>query len=210
MATAELIARALGSGGEDRADETTERILDAALAEAAANGIERITMDAVASRARVGRMTVYRRFGSKPELVSALVGREARRGLAAIAAAVDPGRELPDRVADGFIATLRVARAHPLLQRLVRYEPQTLLASLNDPDDPLLAMLREFGVAQIRAAGPEEAQLRARPEEVAELLVRIGLSYLLIPAGAIDLDDERAARRLAETLIAPIVAVDPG
>jgi AcrR family transcriptional regulator len=208
VAATDLFTRALGMGPIEPADETTERILDAALAEAAANGIERITMDAVAARARVGRMTVYRRFGSKPELVTALVGREAGRGLAAIAAAVDPERELPDRVADGFVATLQVARAHPLLQRLVRYEPQVLLAALNDPGDPLLAMLREFGVAQIEAAGPVGDELRAEPEEVAELLVRIGLTYLLIPAGVIDLDDERAARRLAETLIAPIVAAD--
>jgi AcrR family transcriptional regulator len=195
-------------GPIEPADETTERILDAALAEAAANGIERITMDAVAARARVGRMTVYRRFGNKPDLVTALVGREAGRGLTAIAAAVDPERELPDRVADGFVATLQVARAHPLLQRLVRYEPQVLLAALNDPGDPLLAMLREFGMAQIEAAGPVGDELRAEPEEIAELLVRIGLTYLLIPAGVIDLDDERAARRLAEKLIAPIVAAD--
>jgi AcrR family transcriptional regulator len=208
VAATDLFTRALGMGPIEPADETTERILDAALAEAAANGIERITMDAVAARARVGRMTVYRRFGSKPDLVTALVGREAGRGLAAIAAAVDPERELPDRVADGFVATLQVARAHPLLQRLVRYEPQVLLAALNDPGDPLLAMLREFGVAQIEAAGPVGDELRAEPEEVAELLVRIGLTYLLIPAGVIDLDDERAARRLAETLIAPIVAAD--
>jgi AcrR family transcriptional regulator len=209
VAATDLFVRALGTEPAGLADETTERILDAALAEAAANGVERITMDAVAGRARVGRMTVYRRFGSKPELVTALVGREASRGLAAIATAVDPGRELPDRVADGFIATLQVARAHPLLQRLVRYEPQTLLAALNDPGDPLLAMLREFGVAQIQAAGPAEGELRAGPEEIAELLVRIGLTYLLIPAGVIDLDDEHAARRLAETLIAPIVVADP-
>jgi AcrR family transcriptional regulator len=208
VAATDLFTRALGMGPIEPADETTERILDAALAEAAANGIERITMDAVAARARVGRMTVYRRFGSKPELVTALVGREASRGLAAIAAAVDPERELPDRVADGFVATLQVARAHPLLQRLVRYEPQVLLAALNDPADPLLAMLREFGVAQIEAAGPVGDELRAEPEEIAELLVRIGLTYLLIPAGVIDLDDERAARRLAEKLIAPIVAAD--
>jgi AcrR family transcriptional regulator len=208
VAATDLFTRALGMGPIEPADETTERILDAALAEAAANGIERITMDAVAARARVGRMTVYRRFGSKPDLVTALVGREAGRGLTAIAAAVDPERELPDRVADGFVATLQVARAHPLLQRLVRYEPQVLLAALNDPGDPLLAMLREFGVAQIEAAGPVGDELRAEPEEVAELLVRIGLTYLLIPAGVIDLDDERAARRLAETLIAPIVAAD--
>lgn len=208
MAATDLLARALGMGEAGPADETTERILDAALAEAAANGIERITMDAVATRARVGRMTVYRRFGNKPELVTALVGREAGRGLAAIDAAVDPERELPARVADGFVATLQVARAHPLLQRLVHYEPQVLLAALNDPADPLLAMLRQFGVAQIQAAGPADGELRASPEEIAELLVRIGLTYLLIPAGVIDLDDERASRRLAEQLIAPIVAAD--
>ena len=208
MSGSGLLARALVEGGEaeaaDPADEIAERILDAALTEGSARGIEGITMDAVASRARVGRMTVYRRFGDRDGLVSALTGREARRALAEIGTAVDTGLDVPTQVADGFVAALRVARTHPLLQRMALYEPETLLATFNDPDDPLFSMLRGFVSAQIQAGAG--AELRADPDEAAEVLVRIGLSYLLIPDGLVDIAEEADARRLARTVIAPIVA----
>jgi AcrR family transcriptional regulator len=199
-----LLTRALEAGPAPGGDEVYERILDATLVEAEAKGLERVTMDGVAARAKVGRMTVYRRFGSKEELAAALAQREATVSLARIAAAVDPSGSIPAQVADGFVAALETARSHPLLQRLARFEPEVLLAGFNDPDDPLFAMLRGFVAAQISAAAGES--LRADPEEAAEILVRIGLSYLLIPNGIVDVGDEASARRLAETLIAPIVA----
>jgi AcrR family transcriptional regulator len=199
-----LLTRALEAGPSVEGDETHERILDATLVEAEAKGLDRITMDAVAARAKVGRMTVYRRFGSKEELAAALAQREATRGLARIAAAVDPSGTIPAQVADGFVAALETARSHPLLQRLARFEPEVLLASFNDPGDPLFAMLRGFVAGQITATAGDS--LRADPDQAAEILVRIGLSYLLIPGGIVDVGDEAAARRLAETLIAPIVA----
>ena len=74
-----LLARALDPAVEPPADETSERILDAALALSAASGVQHLTMDAVARRARVGRMTVYRRFGDKERLVEALAAREIGR-----------------------------------------------------------------------------------------------------------------------------------
>ena len=202
-----LLTRALEAGPAVEGDAVSEKILDAALVEGEAKGIERITMDAVAARAKVGRMTVYRRFGSKEDLTAALARREATRGLVAIAAAVDLDDDIPTQVADGFVAALGVAAAHPLLKRAARFEPEVLLASFNDPDDPLFSMLRAFVAAQITAAAAAAGTgLRADPEEAAEILVRIGLSYLLIPGGIVDVTDEASARRLAETLIAPIVA----
>lgn len=204
-AASELLALALDERSEPAADPVAGRILDAACERAAAVGIERLTMDAVAERAGVGRMTVYRRFQSRDGLARALVLREARRGLSQIAAAIDPAADPADQLAEGFVAMLRVARAQPLLQRVLRFEPQELLAALNDPDDPLLDVLRGFGVLQL-AAGIDPGEMRADPEVVAELLVRIGLSFLLVPRGRIEIGDEATARRLAHDLFAPMVS----
>ncbi len=45
-------------------------ILDAVLAELGAQGYERMTMDDIASRAKVGKAAIYRRWSSKPAVVA--------------------------------------------------------------------------------------------------------------------------------------------
>jgi AcrR family transcriptional regulator len=82
--TARLLALALEPEVEPAGDPISERILDAALELATSSGIRNLTMDDVSQRAAVGRMTVYRRFGSKAAVVDALAIRECRRCLAAI------------------------------------------------------------------------------------------------------------------------------
>ena len=74
-----LLERALDPAVDAPPDDAlSERVLDAALALSAASGVRHMTMDDVAHRAGVGRMTVYRRFGDKARLVEsanrALVG----------------------------------------------------------------------------------------------------------------------------------------
>jgi AcrR family transcriptional regulator len=64
----DLAARA---PGRPRSAEADEAILQAALAEYAAHGYDRLTTDAVATRAGVSKATIYRRYGSKLELVTA-------------------------------------------------------------------------------------------------------------------------------------------
>jgi AcrR family transcriptional regulator len=53
-----------------------ERLLDAATAVFAEEGFEGATMEAIASRARTTKPTLYARFGSKEELFAAAVERE--------------------------------------------------------------------------------------------------------------------------------------
>jgi AcrR family transcriptional regulator len=58
------------------ADPATTAILDAALVEFERHGFRRVALDDVARRAGVSRMTIYRRFASRDELVSAVIDRE--------------------------------------------------------------------------------------------------------------------------------------
>src|SRR5438309_10425189 len=106
--TARLLALAFDPTVHTAEDSMSERILDTALALAAASGLRHLTMDDVARRAGVGRMTVYRRFGGRGALVDALAVRECRRCLAAIAAALDPGSPIEERLVDLFLVTMRV------------------------------------------------------------------------------------------------------
>jgi AcrR family transcriptional regulator len=65
-----------------RGDSRTDAILDSALELMADIGYDRLTMDAVASRAGASKATIYRRWSGKSELVIAAL---ARRGVAATA-----------------------------------------------------------------------------------------------------------------------------
>jgi AcrR family transcriptional regulator len=55
--------------GRPRSPECDHAILDAALAEYAANGLDGMSVDAVAARAGVSKATIYRRWSSKEALV---------------------------------------------------------------------------------------------------------------------------------------------
>jgi AcrR family transcriptional regulator len=217
MATAEtsLLLRALGSSadgstGETPSDPTSERILDAALGLAAASGLRHVTMDAVAERAGVGRMTVYRRFGGRDELIEALAVRESRRCLAELDTTVDPGAPVADQIAQGLLTSLRLIREHPLLDRLARHEPAAALAALTSDGAAVFAMGRAFVAERVRQsqkAGKVDASLD--PEHVAELLVRLGFSFLLIPQSSLPLDDDEEMRRIAVAMVAPILGAKP-
>ena len=202
---ADLLSLALDPGVTTPGDPVSERILDAALDLAAASGLRNLTMDDVARRAGVGRMTVYRRFGGKGEVVQALAVRETRRALAAIAAALPPDLGAEDRLAAGFVASLRIAREHPLLRRLSRVEPGAIIELLSSEEDSTLDLVREFLAREVRRGQRVGALRKGDPEAAAELLFRIGLSFVLIPRSVIAIEDDEAARDVARTLIAPIV-----
>ncbi|MER7850208.1 TetR/AcrR family transcriptional regulator [Kitasatospora sp. NPDC096077] len=60
-----------------RGDELEQAILDAVWAELTEHGYARLTMDAVATRARTSKPVLYRRWPNRVELVMAALGRNA-------------------------------------------------------------------------------------------------------------------------------------
>jgi AcrR family transcriptional regulator len=186
-------------------DLTGERILDAALAQFERDGIRRSSVEAVARRAGVTRVTVYRRFPRKEALVDAVAAREARRLIAAADQRFTalPGAE--ERIVEGFTFLLRETRSHPLTRRLLAVEPEAVLPALTLEAGPVLEVGIAYVAEQIRRGQGEGALPAYDPEPVAELLVRFAHSALLAPRAAIDLDDERAVRAFARDHLTPIL-----
>ncbi len=201
-----LLARALDAEVEPPDDAISERVLDAALELAAAFGIRNLTMDDVARRAGVGRMTVYRRFGDKTRLVEALAVREGRRCLAELDAAARPDQPIADQVAEGFVTSVRLAREHPLLNRLARIEPESVLRALTADGGAMFALARAFVAERLRAAQKAGTlDRKVAVDEAAELLVRLSFSFALIEDSVLPLEDPDRARDVARRLIAPIL-----
>lgn len=88
--------------GADRDDETSARLLDAAYEQFCRMGIKRSTMTDVARQAGVSRITVYRRFATKDQLVEQVVRREFRRYFDRFIEDVRDAETVADRVVLGF------------------------------------------------------------------------------------------------------------
>jgi AcrR family transcriptional regulator len=169
-------------------DPIDRRILDAAL-EAVAAGAS--TMDDIAVRAAVGRVTLFRRFGSKEALLRRLYVREVERFLAHVDAALSVFDDPADRIAEAFVACVREGARHPLLATV---PPGTVLEALAAGDPAPLEVARRF-VAERLEPGQEAA---------ADLLVRLALTYVLVPSALVDVSDEAAARAFGYSYLAPI------
>jgi AcrR family transcriptional regulator len=183
-------------------DEVGESILDTALEEFLTYGLRRTTVDVVAKRAGVSRATLYRRFDGKDALVQAVLVRESRRFFGSIADAVAGVSTVEERLVEGFVVGVRYARADRLLNRLLASDPEALLPYLTTNGALVVAAARDFLVRQ----GGSRAPVGDRtPEGVAELFVRLAISFTLMPESAIPLESDEEVRVFARAYLAPLM-----
>ncbi|AIJ11932.1 TetR/AcrR family transcriptional regulator [Streptomyces violaceoruber] len=186
-------------------DPTARRILDAALEQFTVFGLRRSSMDDVAKRAGVSRVTVYRRFGTKDALVEQTLLRENSRFFQRLDQAVAALPTMEERVVEGFVVALRHTRAHPLFGGLLRLEPEVVLPYLTVHGGSSLAATVDYLTGHLRRAQQAEGRPGDDPRPVAELMVRVAVSFLLNPASCIEMDDEDQARAFARRYLAPLL-----
>ncbi|MEV4554088.1 TetR/AcrR family transcriptional regulator [Nonomuraea wenchangensis] len=190
----------------DDNDELRARILDAAYEQFCRMGIRRSTMEDVARRAKVSRITVYRRFESKDTLVEHVVRREFRRYFDRFLIDIEQAGTAGDRVVLGFVSSLRAIRGNPLIGGLIVSEPDLLVPSMMTDGGQTLATVREFVAGQLRReqrTGNVSAALDA--DLVAEMMVRVSTSFLAIPSAVIDLDDDEQLVTVARRFLVPML-----
>ncbi len=154
-----------------------ETILDAAVVEAAVHGIRRLSVVDVARRAGISRPTLYKHFPSKDALVAGAVQREAERLTSAVLDAA-AGHGAPERALEaGILAALRLTREHPLLDRLIVTEPESLVPLVLSDGGPVMLLVRRT-IERIvtEELGSSDAVVARR---VADVLTRLLLSYAL-------------------------------
>ncbi len=174
-------------------DDSTTAILDAALAEFTEFGIRRTSIAEVAKRAGVHRATVYRRYPTKEELVTATLLRWARGFFGAVANAVGHLPTVDQRLVEGFTVCHRSIRDDPFFARMLTSEPDVTLPFLTTNGGPLIAAVRDFIAAEARTAG----DARSNIVETAEIGARLGLSFLLTPQSTFQLDTDEQRRAFA-------------
>lgn len=207
-----MLERALFDALEraEESDEIALRLLDAAYEQFCRMGIRRSTMEDVARRAGVSRITAYRRFATKDALVEQVVRREFRRYFDRFLIDIQHAESAADRVVLGFASALRAIRHNPLIGGLMTAEPDVLIPSMVSDGGNTLATVQRFVAGQLRReqhAGQVSADVDV--EFVAELMTRVSASFLVTPSHVIDLDDDEQVRAVARRFLVPMLEPGP-
>lgn len=163
------------------AADTREQILAAAVSAASVHGVSRLSMTDVARTAGVSRPTLYRYFASKEDLLAAALLAETTAVVAQVIEAVAPIDDPRQAIEMGVLVTLRLARAHPLLDRIVRTEPESLVpvlvAEVDAAGPSVLSVVRQTVEALLVAKVPGLDAVDIR--RLADVLTRVLISYVV-------------------------------
>jgi len=198
-----LLAKAVQRFGSPSVEGNAERILDAALRQFEQFGIRRSTVEDITRRSGLARVTLYRTFANKDAIVEAVLLRELERFLSDLAAEAGVYEEAEDKLVEGFVFTLNTLRGHALLQRLLSTEAETVLPFLTVEGDGVIRTASSFLAHQLAVALPDDHRTQLELLEVAEVTVRVIVSFVLTPSQNVALGDDDAARSFARRYLVP-------
>jgi AcrR family transcriptional regulator len=164
--------------GDALPDRTQAAILDATRASVLDFGVRRTTLTDVARRAKVSRMTVYRRYPDVDSVLRDLMTRE----LVALMEDVAGGVDAPDErglVVARLIAVVRALREQPLLRKVIDAEPELLLPYVLGRMGSTQRLARA-NIACDVAEGQADGSIRAGdPRVIAHALLLTAQSFVL-------------------------------
>jgi AcrR family transcriptional regulator len=196
----------VGGDFDEPDDPTRARLLDAAFDQFCRMGIQRSSMDEVARRAGLSRVTIYRKFDTKDALVEQVILREFRRYFLRFLADIGEADTAEERVVFGFVSSLRSILGNPLIGGLIETEPTLLAGSIGADDGRMLAAVRQFLAQQLRKeqlAGNIAADLDT--ELTAEMMVRFSNSFLTVPSQLVDVHDDEQLAAIARQYLVPML-----
>lgn len=179
------------------------QLLTAAVEAATLHGIARLSMRDVAGIAGLSRQTIYRHFSSKEMLVAAVIRNETALLIDRVVSASRTHDDPRDALEAALLAAMTAAREHPLLDRLLRTEPESLLALLTTDGGPVMGMVRavtEHIIAErvLVDLDTDAPATRAAQRRLADIITRLLVSYAV---SAPDDPPEIVAASLADLLI---------
>lgn len=193
-----------GDGTGEVDDPVREQILDAAAAQFSSVGIARSTMGDITRRAGLARMTLYRRFSTKQELVEAALMREASWFLADLQREIDTHDTVEDKLTEGFAFTVARLRNHGLLNRLLETEAESTVPYFTVQGGPLITAAAHF-LAGVVSRSVNDSRSHEEVLVVSEVAVRLVISFILSPSMIINLDDPAVMREFARNQLGPLL-----
>lgn len=185
-------------------DPASVHILDAALDVLQTLGIRKTTIEDIARKASVDRVTVYRRVGTKNDVVKAVLAREATRVFERAAGAAAKAQTLDERVAIVFTELVLDLRGSALFKRLMTVDPETTFPQVSSEAGGLLRLAVQFAITVL--LDDQEAVNLLDLEARVEIVVRLVHSMFLAPDAAVDLTTRAQLMGFARNHVAPMVA----
>ncbi len=163
------------------ADPVTTAILDAAVVEFERHGFRRVALDDVARRAGVSRMTIYRRFANRDELVTAVIDRENAVLFTDIANELKDAGPQSNYYVEAFTSAIMQLRRHRVLNKMITDE-RALTLQLAHRHYPAAVERMAEALRVIFPAGFAERIGQRAVEELADTVLRYALMALLLPS----------------------------
>lgn len=196
-----LVSHLMGSPGSVSAHAAVEaRVLDAAKACCTRWGVSKVTIDDIATEAKVSRATLYRMFpGGKDVLFEAMRVRELEDFFTRLRLAVDGSATLEDLLVEAIVFSIGDLRSDEHLAAMMASEPGVAASQLTVEGLP-----RIIRIATVFLTPLVEPYLGRRAAgDIVELLVRLVISYFLAPSDRVDLSDADEARGFIDRFLLP-------
>lgn len=157
-------------------DLLRNRIMDAAIVCIGKKGIDKTRIGDIAKELGIARQTIYNYFSSKNELLDLTFSREAVALAENTAAHIDNYADLTDKFVQAFLYAYVEFPRNPVLGHIVE-SGSSFMREVGISRHAMQA----FGEIVLQKVFSEQPFLNAQAAEVAELLSRTIMSFILMP-----------------------------
>jgi AcrR family transcriptional regulator len=172
------------------APDTHARLLDAAERCLHRYGLRRVSMADIAAEAGMSRGSIYNWFADRQALVDAVLVRTAERFVASSEVAVDRRRTLTGQVAEAAVFIADHLHDEALTLRLPGEQDSLFATLLTAHSTTLVERWVEFWLPRLAAAEARgEIRRGLDHRRAAEWIVRLMLSFAVMPSATVDLSD---------------------
>jgi AcrR family transcriptional regulator len=165
-------------------------------------------LEAIAKRAGVNRVTLYRRFSDREGLLAAWASREGAKMTQFLYETLEPYDNPRVRFAEGFIATVDYAQSHAYIRFAAAKDPATFVAAFRANQAGVLRIGARVLAEEIRGYQALGYVTHLDAELVGEAITRMAFAAVLVPGGLIDVRNAATIRAFAENTLAPMLFGD--
>lgn len=197
-----LTAAIADTGGAENPPTLNDaRILDTTLDLVQNRGIDGFTVDDIADKARLNRTTIFRRFGTKDEVLKRMIKREVDNFRCQMAELTTTGKDGLTTIAECVDLAVTIGRTHPLVRSLADNHTGWLIETVRSPRGGLLTEVKTMLATFIGIALTDHPNHDIAAEQIADLFLHLLIGYVFVPESALPFDDQSTIAPFTKTIV---------